>query len=170
MTRAYIGIGSNLGDKKANIEKALTILGCPGETRQGDRYPVLLLRVAPLYRTAPLGYTRQDWFINTVAELETTLPPLELLEFLLTIENEMGRRRQERWGPRLIDLDLLLYGEVVMESPKLTLPHPRMHERAFVLAPLADLAPEIKLPGHGRVAELARKLTQAQTIELYPAE
>ncbi|MCL2766796.1 MAG: 2-amino-4-hydroxy-6-hydroxymethyldihydropteridine diphosphokinase, partial [Peptococcaceae bacterium] len=121
----YIGLGSNIGDKKANIERALALLAAMPE--------INVLEIAPFYRTAPQGYTEQDWFINTVAKLETTLPPPELLDLLLALENKIGRVRQERWGPRIIDLDLLLYGNVIMDSQKLTLPHPRMHKRAFVM-------------------------------------
>ena len=152
-----MGLGSNQGDKKANIKQAVTTLAALPDIK--------LLRVAPLYRTAPLGYTDQDWFCNTVAEMETSMPPLDLLEQLLVLENKMGRVRQERWGPRTIDLDLLLYGNVTMNSQKLTLPHPRMHNRAFVMVPLADLAPRLILPGYGSAADLAGRLQQEQVIE-----
>ena len=143
---AYTGLGSNMGDKRGNIKAALELLGrVPG---------VKLLRVAPFYRTAPVGYTEQDWFVNTVAEVETTLSPAELLAACLDIENRLGRVRDIRWGPRVIDLDLLLYNGQVIDEPDLVVPHPRMHERAFVLVPLADLAPELVIPGRGRVSEL----------------
>jgi len=156
---AYIGLGSNLGDKRKNIRRALELLGgVPG---------VRVRRVAPLYRTAPVGYTEQDWFINTVAEVETSLPPEELLRVCLDIENRLGRVRIIRWGPRTVDLDLLLYGERAIDRPQLTVPHPRLHERAFVLVPLADLVPEMVVPGRGRVKGLLAGLPpeQRETVE-----
>ncbi|MGB9803697.1 2-amino-4-hydroxy-6-hydroxymethyldihydropteridine diphosphokinase [Desulfofundulus sp.] len=144
--KAYIGLGSNMGDKKRNLRVALEMLqGVSGIT---------LLRVAPFYRTDPVGYTDQDWFINTVAEVGTTLPPRELLATCLEVENCLGRVRSLRWGPRVIDLDLLLYDGRVIVEPDLQVPHPRMHERAFVLVPLADLVPDFVIPGRGRVREL----------------
>ncbi|MBE3588464.1 MAG: 2-amino-4-hydroxy-6-hydroxymethyldihydropteridine diphosphokinase [Thermoanaerobacteraceae bacterium] len=143
---AYIGLGSNMGGKKANLKAALELLGrVPG---------VRLLRVAPFYRTDPVGYTDQDWFVNTVAEVETTLSPRELLAACLDIENRLGRVRDIRWGPRVIDLDLLLYNGQVIDEPGLVVPHPRMHERAFVVVPLADLVPELVIPGRGKVSKL----------------
>ncbi|OAT80710.1 2-amino-4-hydroxy-6-hydroxymethyldihydropteridine diphosphokinase [Desulfotomaculum copahuensis] len=152
--KAYIGIGSNLGDKAANIKKGLDLLaGTPG---------VRLLRVAPYYRTAPVGYTDQDWFVNTAAEVATALPPEDLLAACLEVENRLGRVRTIRWGPRVIDLDLLLYGDRVINWPQLTVPHPRLHERAFVLVPLADLVPELTVPGRGRVDRLLAGLAPEQ--------
>ena len=134
MARVYIGLGSNLGDKQRYIHTALERL---------SRTPsIRFLRVASLYESEPWGNTQQNWYLNTVAELDTDLPPLELLEVLLTIEKQLGRIRQERWGPRTIDLDLLLYGQEEVNHPDLQVPHPRMTERAFVLVPLAELCPE----------------------------
>ncbi|BAF58387.1 MAG: 2-amino-4-hydroxy-6-hydroxymethyldihydropteridine diphosphokinase [Pelotomaculum sp.] len=153
---AYIGLGSNMGDKKANIERALEMLKASAGVR--------VKRVASLYRTAPLGYTRQDWFLNTVAEVETGLGPHELLALLLDIERRLGRVRTVRWGPRLIDLDLLVYGDEEIDTPALTVPHPRMGERAFVMVPLAELVPDLTVPGRGRAAELAEKLAGEQKI------
>jgi 2-amino-4-hydroxy-6-hydroxymethyldihydropteridine diphosphokinase len=153
---AYVGLGSNLGDKKVNLEQGLDLLGAvPG---------IRLLRVAPLYHTAPMELQDQDWFLNTVTELETTLSPMELLEMLLALEDQMGRVRWERWGPRVIDLDLLLHGSKVLITEKLTLPHPRMHQRAFVMVPLADLSPELIVPGHGQASDLAVQLQKEQTL------
>jgi len=154
---AYVGLGSNMGDKSANISKALVLLdAAPG---------VRVVRAAPRYRTAPVGCTGQDWFINTVAEVETDLPPLDLLRLLLALENSLGRVRSGRWGPRTIDLDLLVYGKERINLPELVIPHPCMHERAFVMVPLADLAPELELPGWGKTAELALSLARTQLIE-----
>lgn len=155
--RCFIGLGSNLGDKEANVQRAIFLLA--GE--EG----ISVKKVAPFYRTAPWGYAGQDWFINTVVEIETALPPGRLLAVLLSIEEKMGRVRDVRWGPRVIDLDLLLYGDAVVNEPDLVVPHPRMVERAFVLAPLADLDPDLCLPGHGRVADLSQELVRLQEVE-----
>ncbi|OPX84463.1 MAG: 2-amino-4-hydroxy-6-hydroxymethyldihydropteridine pyrophosphokinase [Pelotomaculum sp. PtaB.Bin104] len=153
---SYIGLGSNIGDKVANIKAALAALN--------NSQKVRVKRVAPYYRTEPIGYTAQDWFVNTVAELETLLSPHQLLFLLLTLEDRFGRVRTERWGPRVIDLDLLLYDQIEINTLELTIPHPRMHERAFVMVPLAVLAPELVIPGRGKVAELAALLAGDQQI------
>ncbi|MDD3652696.1 MAG: 2-amino-4-hydroxy-6-hydroxymethyldihydropteridine diphosphokinase [Desulfotomaculaceae bacterium] len=153
---AYIGLGSNMGDKVANIRKALAVL----DISKG----VWVKRVAPYYYTAPIGYTGQDWFVNTVAELETKLSPYDLLYLLLDVENRLGRVRTIPWGPRTIDLDLLIYGHEEINTSGLMLPHPNMHERAFVMVPLAVLAPEVELPGRGKVVELASLLARDQLI------
>lgn len=155
---AYLGLGSNLGDKIANIKKALAALD--------DAPGVRVLRVAPYYRTAPVGYTKQDFFVNTAASIETILPPLDLLALLLDVEKALGRVRGIRWGPRHIDIDLLLYGKEEINRPELVVPHPRMHERAFVMVPLADLAPGMEIPGRGKVAGLALTLADQQYVAL----
>lgn len=154
---AYVGLGSNLGDKATNIKQALALLDAAAGVR--------LKQAAPFYRTAPVGYTKQDWFINTVAEIYTELPPHTLLTLLLTLEKKLGRVRLQHWGPRTIDLDLLLYGSEIITTKELVVPHPHMHERAFVMVPLADLAPDIVIPGRGKAAELAQLLAQEQIIE-----
>ncbi|MCL6558733.1 MAG: 2-amino-4-hydroxy-6-hydroxymethyldihydropteridine diphosphokinase [Firmicutes bacterium] len=159
---AYIGLGSNLGDKEDNLLKALDLLNQAPE--------VDVIRVAPFYRTAPVGYTGQDWFLNTVAEVETALTPGELLSLLLAIENELGRVRTVRWGPRTADLDLLLYGDAALNEPDLIVPHPRMHERAFVMAPLADLAPDLAIRGRGKASAMAAELAKEQEIQKYLKE
>lgn len=136
MSIAYIGLGSNLGDKAANLRAALEALG---------RHPqVRVQAVSPFYRSEPWGKTDQDWFVNAAARLETDLSPLELLDLLLETEKQQGRERHEHWGPRTIDLDLLLYDELQMKTDRLTLPHPYLTQRAFVLRPLLDLAPDLK--------------------------
>lgn len=153
---AYIGLGSNLGDKRANLEKALELLdNTPG---------VQLKRVASYYRTAPQGGPVQAWYFNTVAEVVSSLEPQQLLTALFKIEEGLGRVRTVRWGPRTIDLDLLLYGRSEICSAALTLPHPRMLERAFVMAPLAELAPGLVLQGKTAV-KLAEELASVQSIE-----
>ncbi|MGQ9824934.1 MAG: 2-amino-4-hydroxy-6-hydroxymethyldihydropteridine diphosphokinase [Desulfotomaculales bacterium] len=152
----YLGLGSNLGEKKGNLRKALFFL---------DReQSVRVCRVAPEYLTAPVGFADQDWFLNTVAEVETFLSPRRLLAVLSGIEEKMGRVREFRWGPRVIDIDILLYGDAVVNEPDLVIPHPEMKKRAFVLVPLADLVPELELPGGGKVAELARQLQETQPV------
>lgn len=156
---AYVGLGSNLGDKEANIKKALEMLN----TSPGVR----VKRAASLYRTAPVGYTGQDWFLNTVAEVETSLSPHELLSLLLAVEERLGRVRTVRWGPRTVDLDLLLFGGEEINTPDLVVPHPRMGERAFVMVPLAELAPELTVPGRGKAVELAQALAGEQYVERY---
>ncbi|RJQ30015.1 MAG: 2-amino-4-hydroxy-6-hydroxymethyldihydropteridine diphosphokinase [Peptococcaceae bacterium] len=159
VTKVFIGIGSNSGDKEANIGKALKLLGeTPGVT---------VHRVAPLYRTEPVGYIEQDWFLNTVAEVSTVLSPRELLDALLGIEKSLGRVRTVRWGPRPVDLDIILYGNGNINEPDLVIPHPGMCERAFVVAPLADLVPDLVLPGGKKAADLAAFLRKEQPIERY---
>ncbi len=151
-TRAFIGLGANLGDPSAAIEAAL---------REIDALPgtVVVARSA-LYRSAPLDAGGPD-FVNAVAEVRTALGPLEMLHALLCIEQHHGRLRSVRNAPRTLDLDLLLHGRRVMRTPELTLPHPRLHERAFVLRPLAQIAPRLRLPGLGALSPwLARVATQ----------
>jgi 2-amino-4-hydroxy-6-hydroxymethyldihydropteridine diphosphokinase len=142
---AYVGLGANLGEPRRTLESALQALGAtPG---------VRLRRVSSLYRSAPIAASGPD-FINAVAELDTTLQPQALLAALQAVEQQHGRQRPYRNAPRTLDLDLLLYGTLTLETPALTVPHPRMHERAFVLQPLAELAPALGVPGLGVVAEL----------------
>jgi len=154
---AYVGLGTNLGEGLANLRRALALLAAtPG---------IAVRRVASVYRTAPQGYVDQDWFLNTVAEVRTALPPLDLLGALQAVEAGMGRVRTIRWGPRVIDLDLLLYGEERVEGPQLTVPHPRLAERAFVLVPLAELIPDRELAPGQRVREMAARLAEEQPCE-----
>lgn len=149
MPLAYIGLGGNLGDRRANLDRALALLNAsPG---------VRVRRVASVYETAPVGFTAQPRFLNTVAEVETDLAPADLLAVMQRIEAELGRVRTIRWGPRTIDLDLLLYDDLTLDDPALTIPHPRLAERAFVLVPLAELLPGYVLNGRP-VRDLAREL------------
>lgn len=148
--RAFVALGSNLDQPQRQIGMGLDALaGLPG-TR--------VLRSSSLYRTPPWGDTNQPDFINAVARLESTLEPLELLDALLAIERQMGRVRTRRYGPRVIDLDLLMHGDSVIDSERLVLPHPRMLERAFVMWPLAEIAPELRLGARGTAAEIAAVL------------
>lgn len=135
--RAYVGLGSNLGDRAAHLLLGLSALSRLPKTH--------LLRLSPVYETDPVG-PPQPPYLNMVAELETELSPKGLLAEMLRVEKALGRERRERWGPRTLDLDLLLYGDLVLEEAGLSVPHPRLHERAFVLVPLLDLLPEGRHP------------------------
>jgi 2-amino-4-hydroxy-6-hydroxymethyldihydropteridine diphosphokinase len=145
MTRAYVGLGANLGDREATIRAAVAAL--PG-----------VRALSSLRETEPVGLTDQPRFLNGVAALETELSARDLLDTLLAVERRLGRERRERWGPRTIDLDLLLFGEEAIDEPGLTVPHPRLHERRFALEPLAEIAPDALIPGRGRVANLLAEL------------
>jgi len=144
--RAFVGLGANLGEREAQVRRALTAL----EAIPGTR----LLAASSLYRSAPVGVGEQPDFINAVAAIETRLSARALLDELLGVEARFGRRREFPGAPRTLDLDLLLYGDRVIAEPGLVVPHPRMHERAFVLAPLAEIAPETAVPGKGSAAML----------------
>jgi len=157
--RAWIGLGGNLNDPKSAICEALVCLN-----QEAD---IDLETVSSLYRTAPIGVTDQPDFLNAVARLVTALDPEALLRRLLSIESALGRvRAGVQFGPRVIDLDLLLYGEVVMATSSLTLPHPRMHLRRFVLEPLFEIEGDLRLPGGGQVAHL---LEQSRGQDVRPA-
>lgn len=161
MTLAVIALGSNLADPVQQVEAALQQLAAlPG---------IRLTRRSSCYRTAPVGYADQPDFINAVCEVETSLDAPALLTQLLQLEQAFGRVRSFRNAPRLLDLDLLLMDGVSLDSEFLTLPHPRMHERAFVMLPLAEMAPERMLPGHGRVAGIAAALDGSGVCRLPPA-
>ena len=139
--KAYIGLGANLGDREESIRSAAELLGAS--------------RISTIRETEPWGYEDQPRFLNAVVELETDLPPRELLDRLLEVERELGRTRDgPRFGPRRIDLDLLVYGDLPLDEPGLTVPHPRLHERLFVLEPLAEFAPSLDVPGKGLVSVL----------------
>lgn len=150
MKEAYVALGANLGNREASLREALRRMAlAPG---------VRLLRVSGVYETEPVGYTDQPPFLNMAAALAVDIPPEQLLGQLLEIEKNMGRVRTIRWGPRTIDLDLLLYEGVAMETEFLTLPHPRMEERAFVLVPLREVWPENRaFPWEERTAALERE-------------
>ena len=146
--RAFIGLGANLGDRLANLQRAVDLLG----RTEGVR----VLRSSRVYETDPVGGPPQPDYLNAVIEVETDLDPAGLLGACLAVEERMGRFRSARWGPRAIDLDVLTFGrkEVRLERPDLTVPHPLMHERAFVLVPLLELDADPALPGGRRAAEL----------------
>jgi 2-amino-4-hydroxy-6-hydroxymethyldihydropteridine diphosphokinase len=158
--RAFIGFGANLGDPFSTLPRVLEALAALPSTR--------LAACSSTWRSAPLDVSGpQPDYINAVIALDTDLPPHTLLDALLRIESAFGRNRDGDGtvAPRPLDLDLLLYGETVMQSPTLTLPHPRMHQRAFVLLPLSEIAPTLTLPGHGSLASLLEK-TQGQRVAL----
>ncbi len=156
---AYIGLGSNLDDPAARLTEAADRLRqAPG---------VEVVQVSRYYATPPVGVTEQPWFVNAVAEVQTSLTPQDLLTTLLTIEFAMGRVRQMHWGPRVIDLDLLLYDEAILEYENLVVPHPEMHRRGFVLVPLAELAPQVRHPRLGKtVVELLAELAPEARVAL----
>lgn len=146
--RAVLALGSNLGNRLETIQGAVDAL---------EDTPGLRVRaVSPVYETEPFGVSGQSTYFNAVVLIKTTLPPSSLLERAGAIEEAFHRVRQERWGARTIDVDIVAYQDVRSDDPDLTLPHPRAHERAFVLAPWHDVDPEAELPGRGRVAELLR--------------
>ncbi|AXE31157.1 2-amino-4-hydroxy-6-hydroxymethyldihydropteridine diphosphokinase [Chromobacterium phragmitis] len=150
MTLAYVALGSNLEQPQQQVRAALAALGHLAGTE--------MVRHSSLYRTAPVGYADQPDFINAVALLDTALPPHGLLDELLALEQRFGRLRSFRNAPRVLDLDLLYYDGIFLQDSRLILPHPRMHERAFVMAPLAEVAGDVELPGVGKVAALAAGL------------
>lgn len=157
MVRAYVGLGSNQADPVAQVRRALDELDALPHTRQVAR--------SPLYRSAPVGPADQPDFINAVAALDTALDADNLLNALQAIEQAHGRVRTRRWGPRTLDLDLLLYDDLQRDDPHLCLPHPRLHERVFVLRPLYTVAPHLRIPGHGALADLLANCP-SQDIEL----
>ena len=145
MTLAYVGLGANLGDREGAIRRAAELIGAR--------------RLSAISETEPWGVTDQPFFLNAVAESEWDGRARELLDRLLAVERELGRVRDgTRWGPRSIDLDLLVFGSETVDEPGLTVPHPHLHERLFVLEPLAELAPDLVVPGRGTVAALLSKL------------
>jgi 2-amino-4-hydroxy-6-hydroxymethyldihydropteridine diphosphokinase len=151
MTRAYVGLGANRGDRRGTIERALELLG--------DGPSVAVVGVSRLRETDPVGYVDQPRFLNGAAALDTDLEPRGLLDRLLAVERELGRTREgPRFGPRTIDLDLLLYGDRTVDEPGLRVPHPRLRERRFVLEPLCDLDPDLVVPGAGPVRVLLAAL------------
>ncbi|MFC4912200.1 2-amino-4-hydroxy-6-hydroxymethyldihydropteridine diphosphokinase [Actinomadura gamaensis] len=156
--RVVFSLGSNLGDRLDNIQEAVDALfDAPG---------LDYVALSPVYETTPFAppgeqLPEQGDYLNIVLVADTRLPPENLLERVLNIENSMRRVREVRWGPRTLDIDIVIFGDVQMDEPDLTLPHPRAHQRAFVLVPWADIEPDVLLPGHGRVGDLAADAVRA---------
>ncbi|NBX00424.1 MAG: 2-amino-4-hydroxy-6-hydroxymethyldihydropteridine diphosphokinase [Methylophilaceae bacterium] len=149
MHQAFIALGSNLQNPQAQVERALQTIA--------NTAKIKLIKASSLYKTAPVGYENQPDFINAVAEIETDLSPVALLQKLLEIETQHGRERPFPNAPRILDLDVLLYEGIATNTPELTLPHPRMHLRGFVMLPLAEIAPKINIGNHGYADDLAAK-------------
>lgn len=161
MARVFLGLGANLGDTKGSLGRALQRLGAD----------LRITAVSSLYDTAPVGYADQPRFVNLVCAAETSLEPWALLRFVKSVEHNLGRTPSTRYGPRAIDIDILLYDDVVVTLPELTIPHARLHERAFVLAPLAELAPQLVVPGFRRtVIDLWRALPEQDVRRLEGVE
>ena len=158
--RCFIALGANLGDPVATVKAAILALRGLPQTE--------FIAASSLYRTAPVGLKHQPDFINAVVELIAVSPAPTFLESLFGIEARFGRQRSVKNAPRTLDLDLLLYGDEVSNDPQLTLPHPRMHERAFVLAPLAEIAPRLTIPGRGSVADLLQRCADQQIEKILP--
>ena len=160
MARAFVGVGANLGDAAAQVRAAIGALA----TLPGTR----LVAASSLYRTAPLGYADQPDFINAAVLLETALAPRALLEALQAVEARSGRARSFQDAPRVLDLDLLLYGEEALHEPDLVVPHPRLHSRAFALAPLVEIDPDAVIPGRGPAKEWLARCAD-QRVERIPS-
>lgn len=162
MNKAYLGLGANLGDKVASLQRAIAMVdahdGCS------------ISGISSIYITKPIGVKDQPDFANVVIEVNTSLDPYELLGLCNKIEDEIGRKRTIRWGPRVIDMDILLYDGVNIYDERLTIPHPRMMERAFVILPLAEIAPDLVLPGGITARGAANNVDRAGIIEIIPLD
>jgi len=152
---AYLSLGSNVGDRAGNLNAAIERLRVFGE----------VVAVSAFYETEPVEFTAQPWFVNCAVALNTEKTPRELLAGILDIEQKLGRRREQKKGPRIIDIDILLYGDAIVEASGLTIPHPAMHERRFVLEPLAEIAPDVRHPVFNRtIKELRDALPPGQAV------
>lgn len=157
MNKAYLALGSNIGDKKKHLKSAIDIIN--------SNENIKLNKISSLYKTAPIGYTEQDWFLNAVIEIDTNLKPLELLDVCQFVETELKRKRIIHWGPRTIDVDVLLFNEEEINHDRLLVPHPRMHERAFVMIPLSEINPNALVKG--KTASYYKSILENQEIEIY---
>ena len=157
----YLSLGSNLGDREANLRNAI-------ERLRGVGNPVA---ISSFYETEPIDVVSQPWFLNCAVKLDTEKMPRQLITAILSLEQEMGRQRKQQKAPRTIDIDILLFGSSIIEIPSLTIPHPRMHERRFVLEPLAEIAPDARHPVFKRtIRELREALPAGQTVKKFVAE
>ena len=160
MHTVYLALGSNLGDRAANLQSAI----------EAFEPEIQISRCSPVYETPPWGYLDQSKFLNQVVEAETDLPPVELLDHIKKLEQQLGRREIFQYGPRVIDLDIIFYDKEIIESPPLIIPHPRMEERGFVLLPLADIVPHFEHPILGEsVSDLLSKIDQEGIVLYSPA-
>ncbi|KPL58049.1 2-amino-4-hydroxy-6-hydroxymethyldihydropteridine diphosphokinase [Rossellomorea vietnamensis] len=160
MNTAYISLGSNMGDRAGYLEKAINILGSHGK--------IEVTKQSSLYETDPVGFTEQDEFLNMVIEIRTSLSPETLLHQCLQVEIDLGREREFKWGPRIIDLDILLFNRDTVETENLLIPHPRMQERAFVLIPLLEVAPRIEHPSfNAPFAEFLDEIPDKEGVRLW---
>ncbi|HET7657945.1 MAG TPA: 2-amino-4-hydroxy-6-hydroxymethyldihydropteridine diphosphokinase [Bacillales bacterium] len=158
--KTYIALGANVGDRLDSLHQALLML---------DENPEIHVnRLSSIYETDPVGYTDQPNFLNMVAEVSTTLSPLDFFHITSTVETQLGRERTVRWGPRVIDLDILLYDNLRMETDLLQIPHPRMVERAFVLIPLAEINPELRIPDQqSTIADYISQISDKEGVRLW---
>lgn len=158
MVKAYLGLGSNLGNKSANLKKAISYL---------KKY-IKVTKMSAFYKTEPVGYKNQDWFLNCAVEAETGIKPLDLLKLLKSIEKKLKRAKTIKYGPRTIDIDILFYGNNIMKTKKLVIPHPRMHKRLFVLEPLSSIKPGLVHPKIKKtIIQLKNTLKNKKGVELY---
>ncbi|MDF2531929.1 MAG: folK [Clostridia bacterium] len=157
MPRAYLGLGGNIGNVKENMQEALRLLQANNAVK--------LIKQSSYYETAPVGFEQQEWFLNIVIEIETELPPYELLELCNKVEHKLKRERLIRWGPRTIDIDILLYEGFESNEPKLSVPHPRIQERAFVMIPLLEIAPDLKIKGQS-LKEIVKHISNQEIRKL----
>lgn len=158
----YLSLGSNLGDKEYHLREAVRLIGDIPTTR--------LVKKSSLYLTEPVGFTEQDYFLNAVILVETKLEPLDLLDNTQRIENSLGRERLVRWGPRTLDIDILLYDDQHINHSRLLVPHGEMHRRLFVLKPLEEIAPSLTVPGFGLVKDLIANIQNSEKITLVKME
>jgi 2-amino-4-hydroxy-6-hydroxymethyldihydropteridine diphosphokinase len=157
---AYLSIGSNLGDRLETFRKAFQLLS--------ESPHIKLVSCSSLYETDPIGYEDQDCFLNAVLKVKTDLEPEQLLHACMKIEQDLGRKREIRWGPRTLDLDILLYNHENIETEILSVPHPRMHERAFVIVPLMEVDPDISLPQmHAPLSDLLEQISDKEGVRLW---
>ncbi|SJZ86626.1 2-amino-4-hydroxy-6-hydroxymethyldihydropteridinediphosphokinase [Selenihalanaerobacter shriftii] len=159
MEAVYLSLGSNLGDREEYLKEAISKLG--------QHIQIKVDTVSSVYKTEPVGYTNQDEFLNLVVKIKTSLSPMELLNHIQEVEKNLDRVRDIRWGPRTIDIDIILFGKNKVNSQRLTIPHPRFHERAFVLVPLAELTDDVLYQGK-TANQLLDQLTKDKGVKKYP--
>ena len=158
MVKVYLGLGSNLGNKLLNLRRAIRHL----------KKNIKVLRVSPFYKTEPVGYKNQDWFLNCVAEAQTKIKPMDLLKLAKSTEKKLKRAKTTRYGPRTMDIDIIFYGDQIIKSKKLAIPHPRMHKRLFVLEPLSEINKNLVHPKLRKtVIELKNNIKNKKGVELY---